>query len=117
MSIVTWTFDGVSARRVTSDEFDPWFPISGLYTKDVVLDARTAADSYTDIGAWQFDVLEMRWEFTTEAARDTMINKLLTIGTLSNSAGRTTSALLVRARRVNGRQQGSALLDVTFERR
>ena len=113
-----WTFDGIDFRRLlTSDEWQPRFSITGLYTKDIVLGATTAADSYVDTGAWQFEPLEMRAVFDTDADRDNMILKLLSSGALTNDTGLAVTAMLVKAWRVNIGVAGIYALDLTFERR
>jgi len=113
-----YTFDGVDFKRLlTSDEWQPRFSITLLHTVDVVLGATTAADSYFDVGAWQFEPLEMRASFASDVDRDTFILKLGSVGALTNTRGLAVNAALVKAWRVDIGVPDIFLLDCTFVRR
>jgi len=97
-----WQFAGSSFyREVGGDEYAPRFDGKMNTTKDLVLGATTAAQSYVDLGAFEVAPLTMKIEFTTEAARNTFQALLGTSGTLSNTRGRSYTALLVEVKRID----------------
>jgi hypothetical protein len=116
MSKTVWTFSGSSFYRIVSDEFAPRFDGKYQYTKDLVLGATSSADSYIDLGAFEVAPLQLRIEFDTEALRNTFQSLIGTSGTLSNTRGRSYSAILVGVMRVDAKG-GRWLADATWEAR
>lgn len=116
MARITWTFDGVTFRARSSDEFDPWFSPAYEYTLDKV---KGGTDTYLDLGAVGYPPLTLRAQFTSEATRTAMVAKLGTTGTLSNDSAfaPTGSATLVKTARVNNPSGQAYYLDCTFEYR
>lgn len=103
MSAETWTFDGVTFERIISgDTIEPWFSEVLNYTKDTVLGATTAAQSYIDQGAVEVPPFEIRASFSSESARDAFLAKRYLTKTLSNTNGYSGTALLAKAKRANG---------------
>ncbi len=113
-----WTFRSTTfSRAISSDEFDPWFEEDPQITKDTVLGATAAADSYIDIGATAYGPLELRAAFSSSSTREMFItNNLLQSGTLSNTRSRSATALLIKARRIDA-PPGYYYADCTFEKR
>ena len=96
-----WTFSGATFTRVVQDEFEPTFNGRHPYVKDTVLGATTAAGSYIDLAGFEVGSLSMRIEFTSSALRDAFLGYQGTVATLSNTRGRTYSALLVDFKRID----------------
>jgi hypothetical protein len=96
-----WAFSGSYFVREVTDEYAPRFDGKQNYTKDLVLGATTSAQSYVDIGAFEVAPLTMKIEFETEAARNTFQALIGTSGTLSNTRGRSYTALLVEVKRID----------------
>lgn len=117
MSKTTYTFRSSTFTRILdSDTFEPWFNAEPTVTKDAVLGATSASQSYIDIGATVIAPLHIRAEFASNAARNTFItNNLLQSGTLSNTRSRSATALLVRAVALDAFPLFYA--DLTFEQR
>jgi hypothetical protein len=110
-----WTFNGSSFTRIVSDEYAPRFDGKYQYTKDLVLGATTAAQSYVDLGAFEVGSISMRIEFTSEALRNTFQSYIGLTATLSNTRGRSYTAMLVSVQRVDTYNQW--LADATWEQR
>ncbi len=87
--------------REVSDEYAPRFDGKYTYTKDLVLGATTAAQSYVDLGAFEVGPLTMKIEFTSEALRNTFQALIGTSATLSNTRGRSYTALLIEVKRID----------------
>ena len=103
-------------REVSGDEFPPWFDAEPQITKDAVLGATTAAQSYLDTGAIVYPPLTIRAAFASSSARETFITaNLLQSGTLANTRSRSATALLVKAVRLDALPR--YLADLTFELR
>jgi hypothetical protein len=112
---VIWQFSGSSFYQLVNDEYAGRFDGKYIFTKDIVLGATTAAQSYIDLGAFEVTPLTMRIEFTTSAARQTFQALIGTTATLSNTLGISYTAILVDCRRVeNG---GMYLADAVWEQR
>lgn len=114
MARIVWTFDSVSFRVRMTGEFDPWFSPSYQYATDLVL---ASTLSYLDLGAVKYNAIKVRAQFDTSVAREAMIAKLGTTGTLSNTDSRSATATLVEALRVNNASGAAWWLDCTFEYR
>lgn len=109
-----WSFGSSTFVRIVSgDEFAPRFDGKWLYTKDVVLGATLASQSYIDLGAREVGPMTMRIEFTSEALRNTFTDLNGTVGTLANTKGRSYTALLVAVSRVDSFTRW--LADATWE--
>lgn len=118
MSKTIYTFSASTfTRAISGDEFDPWFESTVEYTKDVVLGATAGADSYIDIGAGGAAPLSLRAAFASSAARATLLALLGTAHTLSNTRGRSASALLTKARAIDTGLVGVWYADLVFEQR
>lgn len=101
--------------QLVSDEYAGRFDGEYLITKDLVLGATTAAQSYVDLGAFVVGPLTLRCEFSSSALRNTFQSTIGTTGTLSNSLGISYTALLVKATRIeNG---GLYIVDAMWEQR
>jgi hypothetical protein len=111
-----WTFNTTATfTQLVSDEYNERFDGKYQYTKDLVLGATTAAQSYVDLGAFEVGPLTLRIEFTTSALRNTFQGMIGTTATLSNTNGRSYTAMLTEVRRIeNG---GMYLADATWEQR
>ena len=113
-----WTFIGLTATRpVDSDTYEPWYEAKLNYTRDLVLGATTAADSYLDVGAAEVPPLALRFEFASDSARQAFINLRGQTGTLSNTRGYSTTAMLVSTKRINTGMPSVFWLDLLFEAR
>ena len=117
MARVTWQFSGSSFYRHSGEEFAPRFDAKVGYTKDTVLGATSAAQSYLDIGATEVGPLTLRCEFETEAARQTFQALIGTTGTLSNTAGLSYTATLLKVTRIEGGGGSIYRADTTWEQR
>lgn len=118
--ITEWQFAvaGVATAyfaRQVGDEFQPRFDGKWQYTKDLVLGATTSAQSYTDLGTFEIAPLQMRIEFGSEAGRQTFQGLHGMVGTLSNTRGRSYTALLVSVTRIDTANEW--LADAVFEAR
>jgi len=96
-----WTFGAATFTRPVPEEFEPTFNGKHPYTKDLVLGATTAAHSYVDLAGFEVGPLAMRIEFTSSALRDAFLAYQGTVATLSNTRGRTYTALLVDFKRID----------------
>jgi hypothetical protein len=97
-----WTFVSSSFYQHVGEEYQGRFDGKYNYTKDLVLGATTAAQSYVDLGAFEVGPLTMRIEFNSSALRQTFQALMGTTGTLSNSVGLSYTALLVDVKRIDG---------------
>lgn len=113
---VVWTFNTTATfKQVVGDEYKGRFDGKYVYTKDLVLGATSASDSYVDLGAFEVTPLTMRIEFTTSTLRNTFQAMQGTTATLSNTLGLSYTALLVQVDRIeNG---GMYLADAVWEQR
>ena len=110
----TWTFDGLAFSRETAEDFTPWFASEVAVTEDAVLPDGATSRSYIDLGATTHPPLQLRARFDTSAERETFIGKLRTQALLTNTRGRSATALLEKAARVDAGRRYRFLLDVTF---
>lgn len=104
-TVWTFTVSGVDYtwyRALSGSEFEPWFSAEGQYTVDGVLGALVAADNYLDIGGVTVPPLSLRAAFASSSYRETLRSAcLLQTGTLSNTRGRSATATLLVAKRVD----------------
>jgi hypothetical protein len=116
MARYIWTFDSISFRVKSENEYDPWFSPSYEYTLDRVLGGEA---TYLDLGAKKREQLNIRAQFTSEATRDAMVLKLGITGTISNNApaGHSATATLLKAFRVDNPSGMAYWLDCMFEYR
>lgn len=96
-----WTFNGATFTRVVEETFEPTFNGRHPYTKDLVLGATTAGGSYVDLAGFEVGPLSMRVEFTSSALRDAFLANQGVTATLSNTRGRSYTALLVDFKRID----------------
>lgn len=115
-TVWTFTVGGVDYtwyRALSGAEFEPWFSAEGQYTVDVVLGSTLASDNYLDIGGVSVPPLTMRAVFASSSYRETLRSAcLLQSGTLSNTRGRSATATMVAAKRVD--DLPLLLLDMVF---
>lgn len=117
-SRTVYTFNSSDFYRVAGgDELDPWFESTVEITKDLVLGATSAAASYIDTGAYAAGPLSFRAAFTSSAARATFLALLGTTHTLSNTRGRSSSAMLTKAKAIDAGGAYQWYCDVSFEQR
>jgi hypothetical protein len=100
-----WTYtptvgSPASFYQLVGDEYQARFDGKWQYTKDLVLGATTAAQSYIDMGAFEVTPLNLRCEFDTSALRNAFQTLHGTVGTLSNTNGLSYAVLLVEVRRI-----------------
>ncbi len=116
MSKTIWTFNATyTFTRVVQDEFEPTFNGKYQYTKDLVLGATTAAQSYIDLGGFEVGPMSMRIEFTSSALRDAFLANYGITATLSNTRSRTYTAILLDIKRIDDGVHWWA--DVVWEQR
>lgn len=115
----TYTINGsITFQRVLpSPEFDPWFNSHVEYTKDPVLGATSAADSYVDVGALVVDTLSMRASLSSLSARTALLALQGQEVTLSNTRGQSGKVLVVNAKAVDRGDPGTFYVDMVLEQR
>ena len=113
--ITVYTFLGISfARKLDSEDHEPWFYADPTFQKDVVLGG---AKVYLDKGALVSPPLSFRASCLNAGDRIALINALWTTATLVNSRSHTGTVTLVKARPINSGNNSRFWLDVSFELR
>jgi hypothetical protein len=98
-----WSFADVSFfYELVNDDYQQRFDGEYQYTKDIVLGATTAAQSYIDLGGFVVAPMQKRIAFSTSAARQTFQALIGTTATLSNDAGLSYTATLLKVTRIEG---------------
>lgn len=114
-----WTFTvGATAIAMydqVGDDYEQYFNGSLQTTKDTVLGATTAAQSYVDVGAFVVPPVSRRYEFLTSANRNVFYALQGSTGTLASSTGLSYTVLLTACKRIEGAIYPRA--DVTWEQR
>jgi hypothetical protein len=112
--ITVYTFQSITFARVADgDSLEPWFSGSGQgYTKDVVLGG---ASVYLDVGATIYGPLSFRASFLSSADRAAFVALLFTSATLSNTRGRSGTAVLTKATPIDEGLYKQYFCDVAFE--
>jgi hypothetical protein len=98
-----WTFNTTATfYEFAAEDYQQRFDGEYQYTKDIVLGATTAAQSYVDLGAFVVAPMTKKIEFTTSAARQSFQAMIGTTATLSSSTGLSYTATLLRVTRIEG---------------
>jgi len=113
--ITTYTFASITfARKLDSEDHEPWFYADPVLTKDPVLGGTQV---YLDKGALVAPPLSFRASCLTGADRIALIGALWTTATLTNSRSHTDTATLVKARPINSGDNSHWFIDLSFELR
>jgi len=96
---MSWSFAGIAFERVLTGDSDPrWFAQDIAVTVDVVAgDVSAVPRQYVDIGARQYEPLELDAAVASPAVRAALIAAVGQQGTLVRPGGQSGTALLVRA--------------------
>jgi hypothetical protein len=108
----TYTFAGITFKRVVGDDYEPWVWGDIQYSRDVVLGGTKA---YIDIGATVYPPLTFRASCGSTADRAALYAAVGTTGTLTSSRGLSGTFTLVKARPVNGTPHTAYYLDTVWE--
>lgn len=118
ITVYTFTANGTTVQfiRRRSGTIDGWFGVKPSYTKDSILPSGTTGGGVIiDFGAYDYKPLQITAELPSAVARATLKSLATYAGTLSNTKGRSASAVLTVADEPD-EGDGTFLLECTFEK-